>query len=74
MQMCEMWFQEPTVVYTVRWLYYDALGRWIKEGWDARGMYGEQEKCLRGLAGKPEIKGPFVRSRSKCEGNNKFDL
>jgi hypothetical protein len=36
------------------------------------GACGEEKKCMQGLVGKPEGKGPLGRGRRGCEGNIKM--
>jgi hypothetical protein len=38
------------------------------------GMHGGGEKCLRGLVGRPEGKGPLGSPRRRWEDNIKMDL
>jgi hypothetical protein len=37
-------------------------------------MYGEEERCIQGLVGKPEGKRPLGRPRHRWEDNIKIDL
>jgi hypothetical protein len=37
-------------------------------------MYGEEERCIQDLVGKPEGKRPLGRSRYRWENNIKMDL
>jgi hypothetical protein len=46
----------------------------INEMGGACSTYGGEEKCMQNFVGKPEVKMPFGRSRSRWEGIIKMDL